>query len=63
MERPNLIIIGMKEGEELQLKGRKYINKIIDKKLPYLKKDMPMKVQITYRLPNKLGQKKSSPTM
>ena len=46
MKRPNLRIIGVEEGEELQLKGPENIfNKIIEENFPNLKKDTPMKVQ------------------
>ena len=59
MKRPNLRIIGVEE-EELQLKGTENIfNKIIEENFPNLKKDIPMKVQEAYRIPNRLDQKKS----
>ena len=58
MKRPNLRIIGVEEGEKLQLKGPENIfNKIIEN-FPNLKKDIPMKVQEAYRTPNRLDQKK-----
>ena len=60
MKRPNLRIIGVEEGEEIQLKGPENIfNKIIEENFPNLKKDIPMKVQEAYRKPNRLDQKKS----
>ena len=44
MKRPNLRI-GIKEGEELQLKGTENIcNKIIEENFTNLKKDVPIKV-------------------
>ena len=50
MKRPNLRIIGVEEGEELQLKGTENIfNKIIEENFPNLKKDIPMQVQEAYR--------------
>ena len=59
MKRPNLRIIGVEEGEELQLKGPENIfNKIIEENFPNLKNDIPMKVQEAYRTPNRLDQKK-----
>ena len=62
MKRPNQRIIGIEEGEELQLKGTENIfNKIIKENFPNLKKDMPMKIQEAYRTPNRLNLK-SSPT-
>ena len=58
MKRPNLRIIEV-EGEEYQLKGPENIfNKIVEENFPNLKKDIPMKVQETYRTPNRLAQKK-----
>ncbi|ERE67993.1 Transposase, L1 containing protein [Cricetulus griseus] len=61
VKRPNLRIIGIEEGEEIQLKGAENIfNKIIEENFPNLKKDMPMKIQEAYRTPNRLNQKKSS---
>ena len=57
--KPNLRIIGVEEGEELQIKGPENIfNKIIEENFPNLKNDIPMKVQEAYRTPNRLDQKK-----
>ena len=43
MKRPNLRIIRVEEGEELELKGTENIfNKIIEENFPNLKKDIPM---------------------
>ena len=51
VQRPNLRIIGTKEGEEAQLKGAEIIfNKITEENFPNLKKTMPMKVQEAYLL-------------
>ncbi|ERE72641.1 LINE-1 type transposase domain-containing protein 1 [Cricetulus griseus] len=63
VKRPNLrIILGIEEGEEIQLKGTENsFNKIMDENFPNLKKDMPMKIQEAYRTPNRLNQKKRSP--
>ena len=45
VKRPNLRIIGVEEGEELQFKGPENIfNKIIEENFPNLRKDIPMKV-------------------
>ena len=61
MKRPILRIIGL-GGEEVRLKSTENIyNKIIDENFPILKKDMHMKIQETYRTPNRLDQKKKSP--
>ncbi len=62
IKRPNLRIIGIEEGEEVQLNGPENIfNKIIEENFPNLKKDIPLKVQEAYRTPNRLDQKKTSP--
>ena len=46
MKRPNLLIIGVDENEDFQLKGPANIfNKIIEEKFPNLKKEMPMNIQ------------------
>ncbi|KAL6090872.1 hypothetical protein STEG23_021833 [Scotinomys teguina] len=62
MKRPNIRIIGIEEGEEYQLKDTENIfNKIIEENFPNLKKEPPIKIQETYRTPNRLDpQKKSS---
>ena len=50
-------IIGIEEGE-IQLKGTENIfNKVVEENFPNLKKDMPMKIQETYKIPNRLDQK------
>jgi hypothetical protein len=57
MRRPNLWIIGVDENEDFQIKGPANIfNKIIVENFPYLKKEMPMNIQETYRTPNRLDQ-------
>jgi hypothetical protein len=61
MKRSNLRIIGVKEGEEYQLKGPGNIfNNIIEENFPNLKREMAIKVQETYRTPNRLDQKRNS---
>jgi chromosome segregation ATPase len=46
IKRPNLRIMGIEEGEEVQAKGmRNIFNKIITDNLPYLEKNMPIQVQ------------------
>ena len=58
-KKTTLRIIGIEEGEELQIKGPENIfNKIIEENFPILKSDIPMKVQEAYRTPNRLDQKK-----
>ena len=62
MKLPNLRIIGIEEGEAAQLKGLENVfNKIIEEKCSNLKKEMPIKVQDTYRVSNRLDQKTKSP--
>ena len=61
IKKPNLRIIGIEEGEELQIEGPENIfNKIIEENFPNLKNDIPMKVQEAYRTLNRLGKKKHS---
>jgi hypothetical protein len=61
MRRPNLLIIGIEENEDFQLKGPASIfNKIIEENFPNLKKEMPMNIQEAYRTPNTLDQKRNS---
>ena len=61
IKKPNLRIIGIEEGKELQIKGPENIfNKIIEENFPNLKNDIPMKVQEAYRTPNRLDQKKKN---
>ncbi|KAL6038257.1 hypothetical protein STEG23_034930, partial [Scotinomys teguina] len=56
---PNLRIIGIEEGEEYQLKGTGNIfNKVIEENFYNLKKEIPMKIQEAYRIPNRLDTKK-----
>ena len=61
MRRPNLLIIGVNENEDFQLKRTANIfNKIIEENFPNLKKQMHMNIQEAYRPPNKLDQKRNS---
>jgi hypothetical protein len=60
MRRPNLLIIGVCENEDSQLKGTANIfNKIIEENIPNLKKEMPINIQEDYRTPNRLEQKRN----
>jgi hypothetical protein len=62
IKRPNLRIMGIEEGEEVQAKGICNIfNKIITENFPNLKKDLPIQVQETTRIPNRLDQNSISP--
>jgi hypothetical protein len=61
MKRPNLIIIGIEEDDS-QFKGPENIfNKIIEEKLPNLKKKILRKVQDAYRTLNRFSQKRKIP--
>jgi hypothetical protein len=63
MRRPNLWIIGVDENEDFQIKGPANIfNKIIEENFPNLKREMPMNIQETYRIPNRLDQKQKKKT-
>jgi hypothetical protein len=57
IKRPNLRIMSIEEGEELQAKGiHNIFNKIITENFPNLEKTMPIQVQKTSRTPNRLDQ-------
>jgi hypothetical protein len=61
MKRPNIRIKGMKENKDSKLKGLENVfNKIIEENFPNLKNEMTIKVQETYRTPNKWNQKRKS---
>jgi hypothetical protein len=60
MRRQNLMILGIKESKDPQLRGPINIfNKIIED-FPNLKKEMPMNIQGSYRTPNRSYQKRNS---
>jgi hypothetical protein len=59
MRRPNLWIIGVDENEDFQFKANIF-NKIIEENFPNLKEEKPMKIQESYRTPNRLDQKRNS---
>ena len=53
MKRPNLRIIGIEEGTEIQTKGlNNLFNKIISENFPNLKNEMENQLQEAYRTPN-----------
>jgi hypothetical protein len=55
IKRPNLRIMGIEEGEEMQAKEICNIfNKIIAGKFPNLKKELSIQVQESSRTPNRL---------
>jgi hypothetical protein len=62
IKRPNLRIMGIEEGEEVQAKGiHNIFNKIITENFPNLEKAMPIQVQRASRTPNRLDQNRTSP--
>jgi hypothetical protein len=62
IRRPNLRIMGIEEGKEVQVKGMCNIfNKIITENFPKLEKAMPIQVQEASRTPNSLDQNRITP--
>jgi hypothetical protein len=62
IKRPNLRIMGIKEGEEVQTKGmRNMFNKIIIENSPKLEKAIPIQMQGASRIPNRPDQNRSTP--
>jgi hypothetical protein len=62
IKRPNLRIMGIEEGEEVQAKGTHNIfNKIITENFPNLEKIMSIQVQEGSRTPNRLDQNRTTP--
>jgi hypothetical protein len=62
IKRPNLRIMGIEEGEEVQVKGMSNIfNKIIKENFPYLEKSMTIQVQEASRTPNRPDQNRTTP--
>jgi hypothetical protein len=62
IKRPNLRIMGIEEGEEVQTKGiHNIFNKIITENFPDLEKVLPIQVQEASRTPNRLDQNRTSP--
>jgi hypothetical protein len=63
IKRPNLRIMGIEEGEEVQAKGICNIlfNKIITENFPNLEKAMPIQVQGASRTQNRLDQNRTTP--
>jgi hypothetical protein len=62
IKRPNLRIMGIKEGEEMQAKGmHNLLNKIITENFPNLEKDIPIQLQEASRTPNRPDQNRTTP--
>jgi hypothetical protein len=61
IKRPNLQIMGIEEGKEVQAKGiHNVFNKIITENFPNLKKELPIQVQEASRTPNRHDQNRTS---
>jgi chromosome segregation ATPase len=57
IKRPNLIIMGIEEGEEVQSKEiHNIFNKIITKNFPNVEKECPIEVQESSKTPNRLDK-------
>jgi hypothetical protein len=53
--------MGIEKGEEVEAKGiHNIFNKIITENFPNIKKDLPIHVQESSRIPNRLDQKRIS---
>jgi hypothetical protein len=62
IKRPNMRIMGIKEGEKVQAKGIcNTFNKRIADNFPNLEKTIPIQVQKASRTPNRLDQNKTTP--
>jgi hypothetical protein len=62
IRQPNLRIMGIEEGEEVQAKGMYNIfNKIITENFPNIQKVLPILVQEDSKTPNRLDQNRTSP--
>jgi hypothetical protein len=62
IKRPNLTIMGIKEGEKVKAKGiHNIFNKIITENFLNLEKAMPIQVQEASRTPKRLAQNRTTP--
>jgi hypothetical protein len=62
IERPNLRIMGIEEGEEVQAKGmHNIVNKIITENFPNLEKTRSIRIQEASRKPNRHDQNRTTP--
>jgi hypothetical protein len=60
-KRPNLRMMGIEEGEEVQAKGiHSTFNKIITENFPNLEKSMSIQVQEISRTPNRLDKNRTN---
>jgi hypothetical protein len=62
IKRPNVRIMGIKEGEEVQAKGmHNILNKIITENFKNLQKAIPIQMQGASRTPNRPDQNRTTP--
>jgi chromosome segregation ATPase len=62
IKRPNLRIMGIEEGKDVQAKGMGNIfNKIIAENFANLEKDSPIQMQEASRIPNTPDQNRTTP--
>jgi chromosome segregation ATPase len=62
IKRPNLRIMGIEEGEEVQAKGiHNVFNKTITENFTNLEKTIPIQVREVSRTPNRLDQNRTTP--
>jgi hypothetical protein len=60
IKRPNLRIMGIEEGAEMQAKGMHNIFNKITENFPNLEKTMPIQVQGASRTPNRLDKNRTT---
>jgi hypothetical protein len=62
IKRPNLRIMGIEEGEEVQAKGMHNIfNKKFTENFPNVEKSTPIQMQEASRTPNRTDQNRTTP--
>jgi archaeosine-15-forming tRNA-guanine transglycosylase len=62
IKRPNVRIMGIEEGEDVQAKGMHNVfNKIITENFANLEKTVPIQVQEASRTPNRPDQNRANP--
>jgi hypothetical protein len=61
IKRPNMSIMGIEEGKEVQAKGiHNIFNKIITENSTNLEKALPIQIQEASRTPNRLDQNRTT---
>jgi hypothetical protein len=60
-KKPNLRMMGIEEGEEVQAKGMcNIVNKIITENFPNLERTIPIQIQEATRTPNRPDQNRAT---